>query len=363
MEPCFAMWIVCVRKAYIDTLYSDISRFKESYQNILLRGFDIGGGTPTALTEDNFHKLMNLYSYAILDLELSDDFEPSIEGTFDTLSEGKIAAMVDAGIRRLSLGIQSTDNLVLCLHHRKVNEASVMKKWIIDALNKGIHKVNIDLMYGLKGQTKQTIDVDLKLISELHPQQVTLYELRTNMIANKDVPTKAVLYEQYSLYYDGLMKLGYKARFGENAFSLDDNDRGLSSYLRSRMLEGVSYKGFGISAQSMSKHGISYNVGKGNKDIRTLLPLSTYEGGDTYLLPSEELASKYIAIGAYNGSISMKHLSDIIGKDAYEEYKTQIDYCVHDGLLMNIDDKLVITRKGFEHYGAIFSLFYSKAEV
>ena len=359
--------IVCpdekAQAAYIDTLYSDISRFKESNQNILLRGFDIGGGTPTALTEDNFHKLMNLYSYAILDLELSDDFEPSIEGTFDTLSEGKITAMVDAGIRRLSLGIQSTDNLVLCLHHRKVNEASVMKKWIIDALNKGIHKVNIDLMYGLKGQTKQTIDVDLKLISELHPQQVTLYELRTNMIANKDVPTKAVLYEQYSLYYDGLMKLGYKARFGENAFSLDDNDRGLSSYLRSRMLEGVSYKGFGISAQSMSKHGISYNVGKGNKDIRTLLPFATYEGGDTYLLPSKELASKYIAIGAYNGSISMKHLSDIIGKDASVVYKNEIEHCLNNELLVKETDNLVITRKGFEHYGAVFSLFYSKMEV
>ena len=183
------------------------------------------------------------------------------------------------------------------------------------------------------------------------------------MIANKDIPTKAVLYEQYSLYYDGLMKLGYKARFGENAFSLDDNDRGLSSYLRSRMLEGVSYKGFGISAQSMSKHGISYNVGKGNKDIRTLLPFATYEGGDTYLLPSKELASKYIAIGAYNGSISMKHLSDIIGKDASVVYKNEIEHCLNNELLVKETDNLVITRKGFEHYGAVFSLFYSKMEV
>lgn len=349
--------------AYIDTLYSDIRKFKESYPNILLRGFDIGGGTPTALTEDNFVKLMDLYRFAISGLDLSNDYEPSIEGTFDTLSERKIASMVDAGIHRLSLGIQSTDNLVLCLHHRKVNEASTMNKWIVEALNIGIHKVNIDLMYGLKGQTKQTIDVDLNLISELCPQQVTLYELRTNMIANKDIPTKAVLYEQYSLYYDGLMKLGYKARFGENAFSLDDNDRGLSSYLRSRMLEGVSYKGFGISAQSMSKHGISYNVGKGNKDIRTLLPFATYEGGDTYLLPSKELASKYIAIGAYNGSISMKHLSDIIGKDASVVYKNEIEHCLNNELLVKETDNLVITRKGFEHYGAVFSLFYSKMEV
>ena len=58
----------------------------------------------------------------------------------------------------------------------------------------------------------------------------------------------------------------------------------------------------------------------------------------------------------------LRHLSDIIGKDAYEEYKTQIDYCVHDGLMMNVDDSIVITRKGFEHYGATFSLFYSKME-
>ena len=103
--------------AYIDTLYSDIRKFKESYPNILLRGFDIGGGTPTALTEDNFVKLMDLYRFAISGLDLSNDYEPSIEGTFDTLSERKIASMVDAGIHRLSLGIQSTDNLVLCLHH------------------------------------------------------------------------------------------------------------------------------------------------------------------------------------------------------------------------------------------------------
>lgn len=346
--------------AYIDTLYSDIRKFNETYPNILLRGFDIGGGTPTAFSEDNFLKLMDLYRFTISSTKLTNDYEPSIEGTFDTLSENKIEAMVDNGIKRLSLGIQSTDSQILCNHHRKKNETSVMMKWIRDALNIGISKVNLDLMYGLKGQNKNTIDVDLKHISELCPQQVTLYELRTNMIANKDIPTKEVLYEQYCLFYEGLISLGYKARFGENTFSIDETDRGLSSYLRSRMLEGVSYKGFGISAQSMSKSGISYNIGKGNKDIKSLLPLTTYESGDTYLLPSKELASKYIAISAYNGSFSLKHLSDILCKDASVEYKDETDYCVKNGLLTNADDRLLITRKGFKHYGAVFSLFYSE---
>lgn len=93
------------------------------------------------------------------------------------------------------------------------------------------------------------------------------------------------------------------------------------------------------------------------------MPLATYEGGDTYLLPSKELASKYIAIGAYNGSISLKHLSEILGEDASEVYKKEIDHCVNNKLLAKVNDNLVITHKGFEHYGAVFSLFYSKMEV
>lgn len=182
-----------------------------------------------------------------------------------------------------------------------------------------------------------------KTISVLRPQQVILYELRTNMIANKDIPTKADLFKQYSIYYNGLLNMGYKARFGENAFFLDDKDRGHSSYLRCRILEGVSYKGFGLSAQSMSRSGISYNVGKGKKDIRKLLSLSTYEGGDTYLLSNKDFASKYIAIGAYNGSISLKHLSDILEKDATIEYSNEIEFCVNRGLLSIEDDRLVIS--------------------
>ena len=180
------------------------------------------------------------------------------------------------------------------------------------------------------------------------------------MILDKDVPSKDVLYNQYCLYHRGLIDMGYKARFGENTFSLDDKDRGLSSYLRSRMYEGVAYKGFGISAQSMSKSGVSYNKGKGVGNIRKLIVLSSFEGGDTYFLPKEELASKYIAISAYSGSVSLSHLYKFIDNNAEEVYKEPIDFCVKEGLLEKNKDVLVVTEKGFEHCGAVFSLFYSR---
>lgn len=343
---------------YLRTLDKDVSTFVSEYPNVKLRGFDIGGGTPTSLSEDNFFYLLQIFRETLEWIDVSSDFEPSIEGTFDTLSDKKLEIIAQSGIQRLSLGVQSTDNQVLCHHHRRNHDLTVMQRWIDNAMSHGIKKVNLDLMYGLKGQTTETIGVDLQTITELHPHQVTLYELRTNMIEDKIVPSKSVLFEQYKQYFKGLSEMGYKARFGENAFSLDENDRGLSSYLRSRMLDGVSYKGFGISAQSMSKSGVSYNLGKGECNIKALINRPTYEGGYTYLLPKDELASKYIAISAYNGSLSLKCLSEIIGEDARVVYKKVIEFCLNNELLELSNDVLFVTQKGFKYIGSVFSLFY-----
>ena len=98
---------------YLRTLDDDVSTFVSAHPDIKLRGFDIGGGTPTSLSEDNFCYLLQVFREALDWLDVSSDFEPSIEGTFDTLSERKLELIAETGIHRLSLGIQSTDKQVL----------------------------------------------------------------------------------------------------------------------------------------------------------------------------------------------------------------------------------------------------------
>ena len=73
-------------------------------------------------------------------------------------------------------------------------------------------------MYGLDGQDRTTIRQDIGLISRLRPQQVTLYELRPNMISKMQNFSKEALFDQYSQYYDGLIAMGYMARFGQNTY-------------------------------------------------------------------------------------------------------------------------------------------------
>ena len=351
-----------VQREYLLAIASDIKQFRQKYQDITLLGFDIGGGTPTSLSENNFSLLMQIYQTTISGLKKDAKYEPSIEGTFNTLSEQKLEDMSEMGFHRLSLGVQSSCSSVLHQHQRGNSSEAMMYSWLKKACDKGIKKVNLDFMYGLKGQNESTIQQDLELIDRLKPQQVTLYELRTNMISEKESFTKEELYDQYVHYYDGLIAMGYKARFGQNTFSVDAADEGVSSYLRERMLNGAAYKGFGMSAQSMSSEGIAYNVGKLAVTTQNALNKEGYPEQFTYLLPPDELASKYIAISAYNGSFSVAKLRDYgISGGSLNEI---LDFCIDEGLLYKGErDRMFITKKGFKHYGALFSLFYASHAV
>lgn len=351
-----------VQRDYLLAIANDIKQFRQKCQDITLLGFDIGGGTPTSLSENNFSLLMQIYQTTISGLKKDAKYEPSIEGTFNTLSEQKLEDMSEMGFHRLSLGVQSSCSSVLHQHQRGNSSEAMMYSWLKKAWDKGIKKVNLDFMYGLKGQNESTIQQDLELIGRLKPQQVTLYELRTNMISEKESFTKEELYDQYVHYYDGLIAMGYKARFGQNTFSVDAADEGVSSYLRERMLNGAAYKGFGMSAQSMSSEGIAYNVGKLVVTPQNALNKEGYPEQFTYLLPPDELASKYIAISAYNGSFSIARLRDygIYGGSLNEI----LDFCIDEGLLYKGErDRIFITKKGFKHYGALFSLFYASHAV
>ena len=343
---------------YISILRKDIENFIKIYPSIILNGFDIGGGTPTVLSTSAFNLLMDVYKNVINKVKLTIDFEPSIEGTFSTISEDKLYKIADNGIKRLSLGVQSTDLRVISNSHRKNVDLDLMKERLGVAYRAGIKKINLDFMYGLNFQTIETLRQDLKIIRQLFPEQITLYELRTNRIREGSHSNAVQRYEMYSYLYEGLINMGYQAPFGQNTFSLNTEDMGVSSYLRHRMREGSSYKGFGISAQSMSYAGISYNIGKDDKNLKDKLSCSSYPEEFTYNLPPFEMASKYIAISAYSGSFSLTKLTEILKVDSELVFRQPLNYCIDNELMQKDGDIIRITKKGFKNYGAVFSLFY-----
>lgn len=361
-----------LQRHYFNALINDIERFIEFYPDVTLYGLDIGGGTPTAVDAGIFAGFISWLSEFISDKKVTADFEPSIEGSFDTLVDdywGKHRSyyIAQAGIKRLSLGVQSTSSDVLKPLHRNTISPKKMCESMAYWHKQGIPKINLDLMYGLPGQTIETIRQDISVIRELHPEQVTVYEFRTNQLRNNYETDSENCYAQYCELYNGLTQLGYYGEFGRNTFSRSPIDCGLSSYLRHRMFEGWQYKGFGISAQSMSRFGVSYNLGK-NQAIGKMIESQwlaendySYEPPTYYQLPREELLGKFTAISGYSGGISLSAAKELYGSDFISNFQHIIHFLVNENLALIIGDGLQLTELGFRHYGAVLSLFYLRA--
>lgn len=355
------------QRNYISTLIRDIERFVEKYPEWKFYGFDIGGGTPTALDSEVFSELMIWYKHFIGERTVTDRFEPSIEGTFDSMVSDyqgyhKSRLIAKAGIKRLSLGIQSTSNIVLKPLHRNPISCKEMAEAIEEWHRLGISKINLDLMYGLPGQTVENIRKDIEVIRMLNPEQVTVYEFRTNQLYAPYKTDNDTCFTQYCELYEGLIRLGYYGEFGRNTFSRDAHDMGLSSYLRHRMFDGWQYKGFGISAQSMSEYGVSYNMGK-NESIGKLIDNHSYESIAYYNLPSNELLNKFIAISGYSGGFSLSVAKGLFGEDFATRYNHILHFLIDEKLATISGDRLQLAKIGFRHYGAILSLFYSLGTV
>lgn len=346
---------------YLILLNNQIENFINNHDIKKIYGFDIGGGTPTALSDKNFEKLINIHLDLENRYEKINDYEKSIEISFSTINDNKIDLIKNANFNRISVGMQSINKKLLDDNNRYYSQIEDILKIKEMIQNKNIEKLNIDLMYGLTNQNDDMLESTIEAIKIINPEQVTLYETRFNR-NNMDYSkiTRDLQYKQYSNLYNELIKLGYKGRFGKNTFT-KKNDEGVSSYLKYRMTECIPYKGFGISAQSMSLQGLSYGIMK-NTDLKHIPDLNEIKEGYNYSLPKSEIAAKYISIAMYNGSFNLNVLSEILQENAKKYFKEEFDYLFKNEYISEINNEIILTQKGFRYYGAICSLFWSNEQ-
>lgn len=361
-----------LQRNYLQILHRDIRRFLLEYPNITLEGFDIGGGTPSALSPTNFAYLMQIYREVIHRVNVSDDFEPSIEMSFKTITPENIRMVKEAGIRRISIGIQS---LYFSRRQSDIGWHYPEAEEIIDKINDirraGGFKINLDFMYGFKHQDSREVDnLERIALEELTPDHVTVYELRTNQLSDYENSKPLDRAGFYDKWYRLLTGMGYLGEYGRNTFSLHRHDYGVSSYIRHRMLDGGDYKGFGISAQSMSDGNVEYNVGKNEKDILSLIPCgkipndASFETTEHYDLPLAEKFAKFVCVSAYSGGFNWRIAKERFYPDFFERFGDVIDFLIsrkeffNEGDIALTNDRIYVTPNGFRHYGPLFSLFY-----
>ena len=184
-------------KAYVDVLLKEISSYK-------LRKLDtiyIGGGTPTSLDDADFERIL-----AFVSPMLESDAEFSVEANVENLTKEKLLLMRKYGVNRLSIGIESTNDEILKSinrHHSWMDAKDVVNL----AKEVGFDNINVDLIYGLPGESKSLLIKDLNNILSLDVNHISIYSLivsKGTMFYNRKI--KELDEDTSREYYDLILK-------------------------------------------------------------------------------------------------------------------------------------------------------------
>ncbi len=197
---------------YFDYLKREAAMYKEALRDIPLGAVFFGGGTSNLYKEDKYFELMKL----VRDLfpEIKPYVDITLEGIPQLFSREKIKAIKEAGMNRISMGVQQVNERLNSLSGRKQKTKHVIQtlQW---AGEFGL-AANVDLIFGWPQQTVATMVEDLETVVSWGVYDITHYELNvggpTDFALNRyhELPSTLSNLEMYRVSRDLLKSHGYE---------------------------------------------------------------------------------------------------------------------------------------------------------
>lgn len=159
--------------ALLDDLSTDLLAYHLEHGERKLHSIFIGGGTPSLISPEEIARLLQGIEARI---PFSDDIEITMEANPGTVEAGRFQAYQQAGVNRISIGIQSFQDEKLKRLGRihGAQEAITAAKLAAEA---GLNSFNIDLMHGLPDQSINDALADLAQAIGLNPPHLSWYQL------------------------------------------------------------------------------------------------------------------------------------------------------------------------------------------
>lgn len=160
-------------QAYLAALLEDLDSELPAVVGRELVSIFIGGGTPSLMSGEFYRQLL---SAARERIPFSDRIEITLEANPGTFEQARFAAFREAGINRLSIGVQSFADTQLQALGR-IHSAANAVTAVAAARDIGFQRINIDLMHGLPGQGEAEALADLQQAVALAPGHISWYQL------------------------------------------------------------------------------------------------------------------------------------------------------------------------------------------
>jgi putative oxygen-independent coproporphyrinogen III oxidase len=246
-----------------------------------------GGGTPTILPPGQMVRLLDECARVF---DLLPDAEITSEANPDTVDEPFLAALLDAGVTRLSMGVQSFDTAVLEALERAHSPESARAAFTA-ARRAGYGNVNLDLIYGAHGETVESWQRTVEEAARLEPEHLSCYALtiepatplgRKVAAGLLPVPDPDLQAEMYDLACRTLRDAGYEHYEISNWSRPGKRCRHNLGYW-----EGRPYLGLGAGAHSYRDGHRWWNVRPPLQYLENVSAGRLPRGGEEWLSPED----------------------------------------------------------------------------
>ena len=332
------------KRAYVEKLLEEMNQWGELLQSRQIATVFFGGGTPSILPGEDIVRIMNhLRGLG----HIVPEAEITIEANPGTVTKEKLLLWKEAGINRISFGLQSADNEEL----KKLGRIHTWEAFVENfhlARACGFENINVDLMSALPGQTVESWKETMEKVTALNPEHISAYSL----IIEEGTP----FYEAYAehpellpseeaerqMYYD--TKAYFKAH-GYERYEISNYAKpGYECRHNLSYWERVDYLGLGLGAASLLG-----NVRKSNQTDLSEYFKGNFAGEEEQLTDTAAM-EEYFFLG----------LRMMKGVDAsgYEEiYGSVIENLVKQGLLKREERKIFLTEQGIDVSNYVLSEF------
>lgn len=347
------------KEKYINALVCEIKEAAKKqcslYPDTIVDTIFLGGGTPSILPAKYIVQIIRTIRENFF---VSDNAEITMECNPGTLDKEKLDAYKSIGINRLSIGLQSPDNVEL-KNLGRIHTYEQFEESYFAARIAGFDNINIDIMSAIPFQTLEGYEKNLVKLLALKPEHISAYSLiveentklydMVNKSKNTILPTEDEEREMYYLTKKMLMQEGYYRYEISNYAKKGYECRHNCSYW-----ERTEYLGFGLSAASLLD-GVRFT---NTFDMKSYLenPIENYE--EHSVLTKEDAMSEYVFLGLrMMRGISKQKFEIEFGSKFDDIYIDAMRENLRKGLIAVDGDRVYLTDIGIDVSNSVMADF------
>ncbi len=348
---------------YVEALINEIRASSYIAEDYNVKTVFIGGGTPSILKAGLIESILDA---------LLDTFETARKGSYvpkeitiecnpGTVTLEKLLSYKNAGINRISFGLQSANDDELKMLGR-IHSFEEWEESMFLARKCGFDSINTDIISGIPGQTKESFGETIKKVIEHEPEHISVYSL---------------IIEEGTPFYD---KYNPELFSDDELDEWEENDRQIYAYTRD-ILEKCGYDRYEISNYSKKGYECKHNnvywmrgdyIGFGvsaaslinNSRYTHTRDIKEYIKQPCIHTEEEELdiysqMSEYMMLGLRTiKGISIIDFKNTFDKEIEDVFPGVADKWINEGMMKRDDDRLFLTERGLDICNMVLVDFY-----